>query len=406
MFDLIGLTQKVASSAHVEYHSQVLLQEYVKRLVIIFNAKITALAYDKKTDIFDLISRWQKEFDKVTDVTQKGRSTIDFATGVDNLRKEIELLSNNTDEVQLVGLTTGFKRIDKHTGGYRNQDLVISAARPGMGKTAKVLKTAVANVSKGVPVGFISLEMSLHQLVSRVVAIDTDFHLGQLLKTGFEHVKYFVSYDEHAKRMKKYPLYIDDSGNNDITDVVLQAKLWVRKYGIKMLIVDYLQLMGDKSIKGNRESEISSISRRLKKLAKELDIPVIALSQLSRAVETRGGSKRPFLSDLRESGSIEQDADIVEFIYRPDYYKREMLEDEYDSKFHKECIRKGANTEIIIAKYRGGSLGTPLLKWVGDKTKFIDVDDDNDTVNYIDNYVEPASIDDAFSVNEKTVFDG
>lgn len=405
MFKVIELTEKVSSSAHAEYHCQILLQQYIKRLVILFNAKITALAYDEKTDVFDLLSRWQKEFDKVVDVTNKGRTTISFPDALLNLKKEVEILSNNTEDVSMIGIPTGFKRINKHTGGYRKQDLIILAARPGMGKTAKVLKTVVENVKLDNPVGFVSLEMSIHQLTARVVAIDTDFHLKQLLKTGFEKNSYFNRYDEHYERMKDYKLFVDDSGNNDITDIVLIAKLWKRVFGIKLLVVDYLQLMSDKSVRGNREQEISSISRRLKLLAKELEIPVIALSQLSRSVETRGGSKRPLLSDLRESGSIEQDADIVEFIYRPDYYGLEMLEDDYEDATHKECIRLGANTEIIIAKYRGGSTGIPLVKWIGDKTKFIDVGDVNDRVDYIDYKVNPVSVSDAFSDDETTVFD-
>ena len=402
-FEVIELTQRVSSSAHVEYHCQILLQMYIKRLVIMFNAKITALAYDDKTDVFDLLSRWQKEFDKVVDVTNKGRQTITFPEALRNLKKEIEILSNNTDDVSMIGIDTGFQRINKHTGGYRSQDLIILAARPGMGKTAKVIKTVVENVKQNNAVGFISLEMSIHQLTARVVAIDTDFHLKQLLKSGFEQVKYFNRFDEHYERMKDYKLFIDDSGNNDITDVVIIAKLWKRLFDIKLLVVDYLQLMSDKSVRGNREQEISSISRRLKLLAKHLDIPVIALSQLSRSVETRGGSKRPLLSDLRESGSIEQDADIVEFIYRPEYYKLEMLEEDYEEETHKQCIRKGANTEIIIAKYRGGSVGVPLLRWVGDKTKFIDVEDSSESLEYIDNLPQ-ISVGEAFD-DDKTVFD-
>lgn len=407
---IIQMTQGVFSSANLEFHSRILLQYYVKRMVIMFNAKITALAYDDSTDIFDLLSRWQKEFDKVTDLTQRGRKTIEYADAIDHLREEIVMLSKNTDDVPLVGITTGLKRTDRHTGGYRNQDLVIIAARPGMGKTAKVLKTAIENVKKGIPVGFISLEMSVHQLTARSVAIDTSFHLTQLLKKGFEHVNYFVSFDDHAKRMKEYPLYIDDSGQSDISDVVITAKMWKRVFGIKLLIVDYLQLMTDKSNKGNRENEISTISRRLKMLAKELDIPVIALSQLSRAVETRGGSKRPMLSDLRESGAIEQDADIVEFIYRPGYYQIDMNVADYDNPKDVEAINNGANTEIIYAKYRGGSLGVALVKWVGDKTKFVDVEDPSDTADVVNNilpHVNPTdAFDNPFVEQSKTVFDG
>lgn len=404
-FYLVGLTQKVATSAHIEYHSRILLQFMLRRRVIRFNAQVSSLAYDDSTDVFDLLDRWQNEFDKATDMTMKGRKTMSFKDALQHLKQEVELLSNNTEETPLVGLTTGFRRTDKHTGGYRNQDLVIIAARPGMGKTAKVLKTVIENVKKGIPVGFISLEMSVHQLTARSVAIDTNFHLKQLLKTGFDKQKYWSVYDSHAERMQEYPLFIDDSGEDDITEIVITAKMWARVHGIKMLVVDYLQLMNDKSVRGNRESEIASISRRLKKLAKELDIPVIALSQLSRAVETRGGSKRPMLSDLRESGAIEQDADIVEFIYRPGYYNIDISESDYELAEHQHCVALGADSEIIYAKYRGGSTGTALLRWVGDKTKFVDVEDDSETVEYIDGpslpNVSPA---DAFG-DVKTVFD-
>lgn len=399
-FALINLTEAVASSAHIDYHSRILLQNYIKRKIIMFNAGITALCYDNKTDVFELLDRWQKEFDNVNDLTSRGRHTVSFKDALVHLREEIEVLSANKEEVQLVGKTTGFKRTDKHTGGYRNQNLVIIAARPGMGKTSKVLKTIVENVKRGVPVGMISLEMSIHELTARIVAIDTDFHLKQLLKTGFEKLSYFRSYEEHQLRMQDYKLVVDDGGTSDITEIVIMAKMWKRVYKIELLVIDYIQLLGDKSIKGNREAEVASISRRLKMLAKELDIPVIALSQLSRAVETRGGSKRPLLSDLRESGAIEQDADIIEFIYRPEYYKIEMDEADYDAESLKNCVRLGANSEIIYAKYRGGSTGTALLKWVGDKTKFVDVEDATDTVDYIDNGVEALPLGDP-----STVFD-
>lgn len=385
---LIQLTQVVSSSAHIDFHSRILLQNYIKRKIIMFNAGITALCYDDATDVFDLLDRWQKEFDNVNDLTSRGRHTVSFKDALAHLREEIEVLSSNKDEVQLVGKTTGFKRTDKHTGGYRNQNLIIIAARPGMGKTSKVLKTIVENVKRGVPVGMISLEMSIHELTARIVAIDTDFHLKQLLKTGFEKLSYFRSYEDHQERMQDYKLVVDDGGTSDITEIVIMAKMWKRVYNIELLVIDYIQLLSDKSVKGNREAEVASISRRLKMLAKELDIPVIALSQLSRAVETRGGSKRPLLSDLRESGAIEQDADIIEFIYRPEYYKIDISEEDYEFESQKNCVRLGANSEIIYAKYRGGSTGTALLKWVGDKTKFIDVEDSADTVAYIDKPIE------------------
>lgn len=400
-FNLMQLSQKIASSAHIEHHCHILLQKFMARRTIIFSNQIIALAYSETTDIFELMNRWQKEFDKVMDFTNTGRSTMSFPDALQNLKKEVELLSANKNEVQLVGVDTGFKRLNKYTGGYRNQDLVIVAARPGMGKTSYVLKCAIENCKKDAGVGFISLEMSIEQLTARAVAIDTNFHLKQLLKTGFDKLEYFTTYSSHQKRMNNYPFFIDDSGKTDINDIVITAKLWVRKFGIKLLIIDYIQLMTDRSVKGNREGEISSISRRLKRLAKELNIPVIALSQLSRAVETRGASKRPLLSDLRDSGAIEQDADIVQFIYRPDYYKIEMDPSDYDGELS-DLVSRGANTEIIIAKYRGGSTNTTLLQWIGDKTKFKDIDDEQDVVSYIDatNELPKISPGEAFDVDD------
>jgi len=400
-FNLLQLTQKISSSAHIEYHCHVLIQKFMARKTIMFSNQIIALAYNETTDIFELMNRWQKEFDKVMDFTNTGRSTMTFPNALQNLKKEVELLSANKNDVQLVGVDTGFKRLNKYTGGYRNQDLVIVAARPGMGKTSYVLKCAIENCKNNLGVGFISLEMSIEQLTARSVAIDTNFHLKQLLKTGFDKPEYFSTYSAHQDRMNNYPFFIDDSGKTDINDIVITAKLWLRKFNIKLLIIDYIQLMTDRSVKGNREGEISSISRRLKRLAKELNIPVIALSQLSRAVETRGASKRPLLSDLRDSGAIEQDADIVQFIYRPDYYKIEMDPSNYDGELC-ELVSRGANTEIIIAKYRGGSTNTTLLQWIGDKTKFKDIDDEKDVVSYIDSTndlpkIEPS---DAFNSSE------
>ena len=401
---LIGLTQKISSSAHIEFHSRILLQKYMARQTIMFSNQIIALAYDDTTDIFELMSRWQKEFDNVVDFSSTGRETMSFPAALQNLKEEVELLTSNKEEVKLVGVHTGFKRLNKYTGGYRNQDLVIVAARPGMGKTSYVLKCAIENCKMGNGVGMISLEMSVEQLTARTVAIDTNFHLKQLLKTGFEHPEYFGTYTQHQERMNEYPFYIDDSGKTDINDIVIKAKLWVRKYDIKLLIIDYIQLMNDRSVKGNREGEISSISRRLKRLAKELNIPIIALSQLSRAVETRGASKRPMLSDLRESGAIEQDADIVQLLYRPEYYKIDIDVEDYDHA-SQSLISAGANAEVIFAKYRGGSTNTALLKWIGDKTKFIDVEDPMDNVEDLEVYEDKAlplmSPSDAFDVEDK-----
>jgi replicative DNA helicase len=375
---LIDLTQKIASSAHSEYHARIILQKFIARMIINFSSQVIGLAQSDENDIFEVIARWQKEIDNVIDYTQTGRTTMSFPTALEELKRSVELLTANKDEVKMVGVDTGFQRLNKYTGGYRNQDLVIVAARPGMGKTSKVLKTAIANAKQMQGVGFISLEMSMHQLTARAVSIDTNFHLKQLIKSGFEKPEYFTTLSAHTNRMKDYPLYIDDSGNADITDVIITAKLWKRKFDIKLLIIDYIQLMGDRTMKGSRENELSSISRRLKKLAKELDIPVIVLAQVNRECEKRNGNNKcPHLSDIKDCGSIEQDADIVEFIYRPEYYNLPMDNDDNDYTLQ-NLLDLGANTEIVLAKYRGGSTGTVYLKWVGDKTKFVDVEDADD----------------------------
>lgn len=394
---LIELTQKVSSSAHAEFHARIIMQKQIARSIIAFNSVITAAAYDESTDVFDLLARWSKEFDTVADLISVGRSTMQWKPSLQELKQTVEMLSRKDDENCLVGVDTGFKRINQYTGGYRKQDLVIVAARPGMGKTAKVLKTAVANLKKDVPVGFISGEMSMAQLTARAVAIDTNFHLNQLMKYGFEKTEYFVTLQAHISRIENWPLFVDDSGNMDISDVIIKAKDWYRKHNIQLLIIDYIQLMKDRSKKwNNRSDELLDISRRLKLLAKELNIPLIVLAQVNRECEKRGSSKRPMVIDIKDCGAIEQDADIIEFIYRPSEYGIDMNEDDYEQHLH-PLISKGANAEIIFAKYRGGAKNTTLLKWIGDKTKFVDVDDvedANEDVKY--NAVPFATVAQAF----------
>jgi len=359
---LVTLTQRVHTSAHLEYHSRILMQYYFRRLIIQFNAQITGLAMDDSQDVFELLARWQKEFDKIGNLTTTGRATTTLQEALKELAKNVERLSDKREHEILIGKDTGFHQINKQTGGYKNQEIIVVAARPGMGKTSYVLKVARDNLRQGVPVGFISLEMSVDQLTARLVAIDTDFHLKQLLKTGFDKQKYFTSLGQHQARMEKYPLFMDDSGAGDISEVLLVAKAWKRLHGIELLIIDYLQLMGDRSVKGNRENEVANISRRLKLLAKELDIPILVLSQLSRAVETRGGDRRPRLSDLRDSGAIEQDADVVMFMFRPARYP-----DVYDLDEEEQNMG-----ELNIEKHRNGRTGIVKFKYNESLTEFYD----------------------------------
>ena len=266
-------------------------------------------------------------------------------------------------------MSTGFEKLDKLTSGWQPSDLIIIAARPGMGKTALTLSMArnIA-VTKEIPVAFFSLEMSSVQLITRLISAETGLS-SEKLRTGKLADHEWQQLNVKVTDLEKAPLYIDDTPSLSIFDLRAKARRLSSQHGIKLIIVDYLQLMtaGTNNKTGNREQEISTISRNLKALAKELDIPVIALSQLSRAVETRGGTKRPMLSDLRESGAIEQDADIFSFIYRPEYYNIDEWDDE-------ERTPSQGQAEFIVAKHRNGGLDNIRLKFVGHLGKFEDLD--------------------------------
>ena len=281
-------------------------------------------------------------------------------------KKRIEDISKREG---LSGVSTGFEKLDKLTSGWQPSDLIIIAARPGMGKTALTLSMARnMAVTKEIPVAFFSLEMSSVQLITRLISSETGLS-SEKLRTGKLADHEWQQLNVKVTDLEKAPLYIDDTPSLSIFDLRAKARRLSSQHGIKLIIVDYLQLMtaGSSSKAGNREQEISTISRNLKALAKELDIPVIALSQLSRAVETRGGTKRPMLSDLRESGAIEQDADIVSFIYRPEYYNIDEWDDE-------ERTPSQGQAEFIVAKHRNGGLDNIRMKFVGHLGKFEDLD--------------------------------
>lgn len=400
-FYLIGLTQKVSSSAHIEYHSRIVMQKYIQRAMIRDCSELISKAYDECTDVFDLIDDANLKITNLQEQTNVGVQDMTIVEALDIIQNKVELLSDkNEDEIS--GVFTGFKKVDLITSGFQPTDLIVIAARPGMGKTSLVMKTMLANALKGVPGGFVSLEMSTVQLVTRMIACNSHFHLNQLFRTGFEHKKYFEHFASKKYEMQKYGVYFDDR-SRELFDIVAKIRLWVRKYGIKYVIIDYLQIMSFKSLgKGtNREQEISTATRTLKALAKELNIPVILLSQLSRDVESRGTSKRPQLKDLRESGAIEQDADLVAFIYRPEYYGIEPDDD---------LQAMGANTEFIIAKHRNGSLDIKGLYFDKNKTKFMDPEEleqsnqnDNEMNNQVTSGVPKINPSEAFGGNDKDV---
>ena len=365
-FYLISLTQKVSSSAHIEFHARIILQKFIQRSLIKISNEIIEEAYDETKDVFDLLDNAEAKLYEVTQGNVK-KSTETAQSLVIQAKKKIEEISNKEG---LSGIPSGFTKLDRLTSGWQPSDLIIVAARPGMGKTALTL-TMARNIAvdQNIPVAFFSLEMSSVQLITRLISSETGLS-SEKLRTGKLEKHEWEQLNVKVKSLEKAPLFIDDTPSLSIFDLRAKARRLASQYGIKMIVIDYLQLMtaGGSQKGGNREQEISMISRNLKALAKELNVPVIALSQLSRAVETRGGSKRPLLSDLRESGAIEQDADIVAFIYRPEYYKIEEWDDEDRSPTE-------GQGEFIVAKHRNGGLDNIRLKFIGHLGKFDNLED-------------------------------
>ncbi|MDC8006398.1 replicative DNA helicase [Aureisphaera galaxeae] len=360
-FYLIQLTQKVSSSAHIEFHARIILQKFIQRSLIKVSSEIIEESYDEGTDVFDLLDSAEAKLYEITQGNIK-RSSETAQSLVIQAKKKIEEIANREG---LSGIPSGFTQLDKLTSGWQPSDLIIVAARPGMGKTALTLSMARnMAVEYNTPVAFFSLEMSSVQLITRLISSETGLS-SEKLRTGNLEKHEWEQLNVKVKGLEKAPLFIDDTPSLSIFDLRAKARRLASQYGIKMIMIDYLQLMtaGGGQKGGNREQEISTISRNLKALAKELNVPVIALSQLSRAVETRGGSKRPLLSDLRESGAIEQDADIVSFIYRPEYYKIDEWDDE-------ERTPTAGQAEFIVAKHRNGGLDEIRLKFVGHLGRF------------------------------------
>jgi replicative DNA helicase len=360
---LMQLTNKVASAANIEFHARIIAQKFIQRELINVSTRIIKDAYEDAKDVLDLLDEAERGLYDITDQN--------LNTGYESLsslavkaRKEIEAVSQQGSE--MTGVTTGFVELDKMTNGWQSSDLIIVAARPGMGKTAFTLSLAKNAATSGKAVAFFSLEMANVQLVQRLISMEAHVNSKKLRNGQLDEQEWKRLHDA-VDKLSTVPIYIDDTPGINIFELRAKCRRLKQNHDISMIIIDYLQLMAgapnDK--RGNREQEISSISRALKGLAKELHVPVIALSQLSRAVESRGGDKRPQLSDLRESGAIEQDADIVTFIYRPGYYGVE----EGDAGVPTDL------TEIIIAKHRNGSLGTVNLRFVPHFVKFEDPGD-------------------------------
>ncbi len=361
---LVELTNRVASSANLEYHARIVAQKHIQRELIRVSTDVIKDAYEETSDVFELLDKAEQGLFGITE-KNLSRSYSSMGSILGQAIKEVEDASGQAEG--LTGVPTGFIDLDRITSGWQPSDLVIVAARPGMGKTAMTLALAKNAADFGKPVAFFSLEMSNVQLVKRLISLETEI-TGEKLKKGNLEDWEWQQLNAAVEKMSETPIFIDDTPGINIFELRAKCRRLKMQHDIQMIMIDYLQLMtaGVDNKSGNREQEISAISRALKGLAKELNVPVIALSQLSRAVETRGGSKRPLLSDLRESGAIEQDADMVTFIYRPEYYQ--ILEDEEGNSL------KGIG-EFIIAKHRNGALGTVKLRFTGELAKFSDLED-------------------------------
>ena len=366
-FYISQLTSKVASSAHIEYHARIIAQKYLARELISFTAMIQGKAFDETLDVEDLM---QEAEGKLFEISQ--RNVKKDVTQINPVIKDaMEMLQKAALQKEgLSGLRTGFEGLDKMTSGWQNSDLIIIAARPAMGKTAFVLSMAKnMAVNFNTPVALFSLEMSNVQLVNRLIVNVCEIP-GEKIKSGRLESYEWEQLDFKIKELYDAPIFVDDTPSLSVFELRTKARRLVREHGIKCIIIDYLQLMNASGMNfGSREQEVSTISRSLKGLAKELNIPIIALSQLNRGVEARQGveGKRPQLADLRESGAIEQDADMVCFIHRPEYYKIYTSADGSDLR---------GMAEIIIAKHRNGAVGDVRLRFIGQYTRFQNPEDD------------------------------
>ena len=376
---LASLTNRVVSSANIEYHVRILTEKYIQRRLISLSTETIRDAYDNSQDVLELLDRAEQHLFDIAEQNfhQSHQQISDLIKEVVNELEQMQLSGS-----RVRGLPSGFTDLDAVTGGWQKGTLNIIAARPGMGQTAFVLSMA-RNIAVDFqkPVAFFSLEMSATDLVMRLLSAETGLEQHQM-KNGKLTEAEFKRLTENTTQLSNARLIIDDTAGLSIFELRAKCRRFKQQYDIQTVIVDYLQLMtAGVDLKGNREQEISTISRSLKALSKELEIPVIALSQLNRSVESRGpASKRPQLSDLRESGAIEQDADIVMFIYRPEYYKLDTFDDNTPSK---------GMAELMIAKHRNGATADVKLRFIAQFARFENKDRDTPFVSQLPDTYNP-----------------
>lgn len=358
------LTNRIASTSNVEYHARIISQKYILRELIRVSSEVVRDAYDETTDVFDLLDKAESNLFAIA----QGNLRKDYdkmSTLMVQAIKRIEELSQSKEG--LSGVPSGFTSVDRVTSGFQPSDLIILAARPSVGKTSFALSVARnAAVDFGMPTAVFSLEMSSLQLVNRLLSSETElssdkFRTGKLERHEWEQL------NSRIRKLAEAPIFIDDTAALSVFDLRAKCRRLKLEHDVQLIIIDYIQLMtiGGESKYGTREQEVSNISRALKNIAKELNVPIIALSQLNRQVETRSGAKKPQLSDLRDSGAIEQDADVVMFIYRPE--KHGFTEDEQGNS-------TTGQAEIIVAKHRNGPTGEVAIRFVEHLAKFVDSD--------------------------------
>lgn len=360
------LSSRVASSANIEYHANIVAQKSLARQLISFASVVETKAFDETVDVEELM---QEAEGSLFELSQKNMRQDYTQIAPVVLQAKDLLLKASQNDGGMTGVPTGYYKLDEITSGWQASDLIILAGRPAMGKTSYALSLArnIA-VDYDIPVAFFSLEMNNVQLVNRLISNVCEIPGGKILSGKLSDDEW-QRFDARIDKLSNAPIFVDDTPGLSVFELRTKARRLVREKGVKMIMIDYLQLMNANGMNFNsRQEEVSMISRSLKGLAKELDIPVLALSQLSRAVEQRPGTdgKVPQLSDLRESGAIEQDADMVLFVHRPEYYH--IYQDEQGNDLH-------GMAQIIIAKHRKGSTGTVLLNFRGEFTRFANPED-------------------------------
>lgn len=363
---IVDLSAKVASSAHIEYHATILAQKFLSRQLISFAGNIETKAFDESMDVEVLM---QEAEGALFELSQKNMRQ-DFTQIDPVIKQAVEILQKASENSGgMTGVPTGYTKLDEMTSGWQASDLIIIAGRPAMGKTSFALSLAKnMAVDNNIPIAFFSLEMNNVQLVNRLFSNVCEVQ-GSKILNGQLSPDEWERFDKRLRNLQGKPIYLDDTPALSVFELRTKARRLVREKKVALIMIDYLQLMNASGMKfGSRQEEVSTISRSLKGLAKELNIPIIALSQLSRNVEGREGleGKRPQLSDLRESGAIEQDADMVLFVHRPEYYH--ILTDEKGNDLR-------GMAQIIIAKHRKGATGDVLLKFKGQYTRFDNPDE-------------------------------